>query len=177
MRLSPIDRPKALLLRIAYFISKKEFGKVLAALRIIYARSIPILMASMKIIKTEKKLGLPYEMRIFIRYYTSHLNDCPFCSNAIEYAAEKEKLEFVAWKEFMDFRNSSRFSERQKSLLAYLEEVNFTKTATDNTFRQLQAHFTDKEIVEITWINATENYFNLMAKPLGLSSDQLRYNN
>jgi len=177
MRLSPIDRPKALLLRIAYFISKKEYGKVLAALRIIYARSIPILMASMKIIKTEKKLSLPNEIRIFIRYYTSHLNDCPFCSNAIAFMAEKEKLAFMDWKEFMNFRNSDRFTEKQKSLLAYLEEVNFTKTATDNTFRQLKTYFTDKEIVEITWINATENYFNLMAKPLGLSSDQLQYNN
>lgn len=176
MRLSPIDRPQKLLLRIAYFISKKEFGKVLAALRIIYARSIPVLMASMKIIKTENKLDLSKETRVFIRYYTSHLNDCPFCANAIAFMAEKEKMAFVTWKEFMDFRNSSRFTGKQKALLAYLEEVNFTKTATDNTFKRLQDHFSDKEIVEITWINATENYFNLMAKPLGLSSDQLKYN-
>lgn len=33
----------------------------------------------------------------------------------------------------------------------------------------------EPEVVEITWINATENYFNLMAKPLGLASDALLF--
>ena len=60
--------------------------------------------------------------------------------------------------------------------MAYLEEVNFSKTATDETFDELQRYFSDKQIVEITWLNATENYFNLIAKPLGLISDGLKYN-
>jgi len=38
----------------------------------------------------------------------------------------------------------------------------------------LKRTFGKKEIVEITWINATENYYNLLAKPLGLSSDNLK---
>lgn len=175
MRLPAIEKPKGLFLRIAYFLSKREFGKVLAPLKVIYARSLPILKASYKIVITEKKLSLQPGLRLFIRYYTSHLNDCPFCSNASSYAAEKENLEFQQWKEFMNFRNSDRFSAREKVLLAYLEEVNLTKTATEETFSELKAHFSDKEIVEITWINATENYFNLMAKPLGLSSDGLKF--
>jgi alkylhydroperoxidase family enzyme len=60
-------------------------------------------------------------------------------------------------------------------LLAYLEEVNFTKSATDETFAGLKKHYSEKEIVEITWLNATENYYNLLAKPLGLTSDELKY--
>jgi len=31
-----------------------------------------------------------------------------------------------------------------------------------------------KEVIEITWVNASENYFNLMAKPMGLESDDLK---
>jgi len=173
-RLTPIENPGSLTLKIAYFLSKKQFGKVIAPLRYIYARSIPALMASVKIYNSEKKLSLPSETKLFIRYYTSHLNDCPFCSNSAEFLAEQEKLELQQWKEFMNFRNSNKFSDKQKALLAYLEEVNLTKSATDQTFQELRKHYSEKEVVEITWLNATENYYNLMAKPLGLRSDELR---
>ena len=175
-RLSSVEHPKDLVLKLAYFLSKREFGKVIAPLRYIYARCKPAMMTSYKIITSEKKLNLPKETRIFIRYYTSHLNDCPFCSNIIEFGSAKENLEFQEWKEFMNFRNSEKFTDREKALLAYLEEVNFSKTATDETFDELQRYFSDKQIVEITWLNATENYFNLIAKPLGLISDGLKYN-
>lgn len=77
-RLLPIEHPKGLLLKIAYFLSKREFGKVIAPLRYIYSRSKPAMMISYKILTSEKKLSLSKETKIFIRYYTFHLNDCPF---------------------------------------------------------------------------------------------------
>jgi len=174
MRLSPIENPKSLTLKLAYFISKKAFGKVIAPLRFIYSRSLPIMWTSVKILRTDNKLSLPKETRIFIRYYTSHFNDCKFCSNSIDFMAQKEKLAFEQWKDFMNFRNSPNFSKKQKALLAWLEEINTSKAASDENFLNLKKHFSEKEIVEITWINATENYFNLMAKPLGLQSDELK---
>jgi len=175
MRLTAIEHPKPLLLKIAYYLSKKQFGKVIAPLRYIYSRSIPAMMTSMKIYKSENKLSLPKETRLLIRYFTSHLNDCSFCSNTAEFMTQKEHLELKQWKEFMNFRNSNSFNAKEKSLLAYLEEVNFTKSATDDTFTELKRHYSEKEIIEITWLNATENYYNLMAKPLGLTSDDLKY--
>jgi len=175
MRLTSIENPKSLSLKIAYYFSKKQFGMVIAPLRYIYSKSIPAMMTSMKIYKSEKKLSLPKETKLFIRYYTSHLNDCPFCSNSNEFMIQKENLEFQQGKEFMNFRNSNKFSDKEKSLLAYLEEVNFSKNATDETFNNLMKYYSEKEIIEITWLNATENYFNLMAKPLGLTSDELKY--
>jgi alkylhydroperoxidase family enzyme len=175
MRLTPVENPESLLLKIAYFISKRQFGKVIAPLRYIYSRSVPAMMTSMKIYKSERKVSLPKETRLFIRYYTSHLNDCSFCSNTSEFMVQKDNVELQQWKEFVNFRNSDKFSDKEKSLLAYLEEVNFTKSATDETFAGLKKHYSEKEIVEITWLNATENYYNLLAKPLGLTSDELKY--
>jgi alkylhydroperoxidase family enzyme len=175
MRLTAIDHPKPFILRIAFYFSKKQFGKIIAPLRYIYSRSIPALMVALKIYKSENKLSLPKTTRLFIRYYTSHLNECSFCSNAIDFSVQKENIALQEWKEYMNFRNSAKFSDKEKALLAYLEEINFTKTVTDETFADLKKHFPEKEIVEITWINATENYFNLMAKPLGLHSDELQY--
>jgi len=177
MRLTALENPDSLILRIAYYISKKQFGKVVAPLKFIYSKSIPALKTSLRIYQSEGKLCLSKETRLFIRYYTSHLNDCPFCSNTAEFMNQKERVELRQWKEFMNFRNSVLFSEKEKSLLAYLEEINFTKSATDKTFENLRKYFSEKEVVEITWLNATENYYNLMAKPLGLASDELKINN
>lgn len=175
MRLTAIEKPKGLVLKLAYYLSKKRFGKVLSVLKYIYSRSTPIMMASYKIVTTEKKLSLSEDIQLFIRYYTAHLNDCPFCANTIEFRTAEQNLEFQQWKEFMNFRNSTKFTGKQKALLAYLEEVNLARTATDETFAELKRFFSEKEIVEITWTNATENCFNLMAKPLGLRSDELAF--
>ncbi|MCZ6806057.1 MAG: hypothetical protein O7F08_03830, partial [Deltaproteobacteria bacterium] len=35
----------------------------------------------------------------------------------------------------------------------------------------LKQHFSEREIVELTWLNAVGNYLNLQAKPLGLGSE------
>ncbi|TGK01053.1 carboxymuconolactone decarboxylase family protein [Leptospira semungkisensis] len=173
MRLQPIDKPKSILLKLAYIASKIQFGKVIAPLRFIYSRSTPIMMSSMKILSTEKKLSLPKEIKLKIRFFIAHLNECKFCSNLQDYISRKESKEFVEWKELSEYKQSSRFSNKEKALFSYLEEVTFTKKASDSTFETLRSYFSEKEIVEITWICATENYFNLLGKPLGLNSDEM----
>jgi len=35
----------------------------------------------------------------------------------------------------------------------------------------LRRHFNEREIVEITWLNALENYYNLINLPLEIESD------
>jgi len=174
MRLTAIEHPKGIVLKLFYWISKKLYGKVLVALKVIYARSKPVLFASMKILSTDNKLSLPKQTRILIRYFTSHENKCPFCANAIRYQAHKAGMDRAQLKEILQFENSERFSEKEKALLAYVREVTIHKTTTDEIFQNLQRFYTDKEIIEITWVNASENYFNLMAKPMGLESDDLK---
>lgn len=172
-RLTPIDNPGSLLLRGLAWYLRRKFGKVLAPFRYIYPRSAPVLGATLKMLSAERKLQLPVATRVLIRYYVAHLNHCPFCENAQEYAAQEANLEVERLRELLNFRQSARFTPAEKALLAYLEEVTLTKTASDDTFAELQRHYSDQYIVEITWLNASENYFNLMAKPLGLSSDEL----
>ena len=175
MRLTAIETPNSLFLKIVFYLSKRKFGKVLSPLKYIYARSTPILKVSFKVASAENKLSISKELRRLIRYYTSHLNDCPFCSNLNDFAVAKENIQLKEWKEYSNFRNNDRFSDKEKALLAYLEEVNLTKSVGDQAFETLKRYFSEKEIVEITWVNATENYFNLMAKPLGLTSDELHF--
>ncbi len=109
-----------------------------------------------------------------IRYFTSHLNNCPFCANAMRYQAHKAGVDRAQLKGILQFERSERFSEKEKALLAYVREVNMHKTTTDEIFQNLQHFYSDKEIIEITWVNASENYFNLIAKPTGLEADDLK---
>ncbi len=174
MRLKPVKKPKSVFLKIAYFVSKRAFGKILSALSVIYARSTPLFFLSLKMYRTDRKLSLDNATRLLIRNYISHANNCPFCSDAIEYMSQKDKnFEFEKVKALMNFRQNPAFSDKEKALLSYLEEVNFSKTASDECFNTLMKHYNEVEIVEITWVCASENYVNYMAKPLGLPSDHL----
>lgn len=173
MRLAPVTIPASWLLKIAYYVSRRTFGKPLSALQVIYARHTPIFRVALKIMATEKKLGLDKQLRILIRNFVSKLNDCPFCSNANAYLARKEHFDQQKMEDLLNYSKSNKFSSKEKALMAYLEEVTYTKTATDECFQQLRTFFNDREIVEITWLCATENYFNMQAKPLGIPSDGL----
>jgi alkylhydroperoxidase family enzyme len=173
MRLDPISKPKPLIIKLAYLFSKRMFGKVLSPLLVIYARSVPIFKVATKILSADKKLSLDRKINLLIRNFVSNLNDCKFCSNAIEHLSKKEKFETQKIKELMNFRSSATFSAKEKAVLNYVEQISATKTATQEAFNELKHFFNDKEIVEITWVCASENYFNMQAKPLGFTSDQL----
>lgn len=174
MRIQAIDKPKSIFLKLVYWVLKRDFGKVILPASVIYSRSIPILMVSNKIQKTDKKLSLSKEFILLIRNFTSHFNDCSWCSNLQEYNARKNNIDVQKVNDLLTYKQSSNFSDKEKALLAYVEESTLTKSVSDETFRVLEKYFNEKEIIEITWVNASENYFNLLAKPLGLTSDDLK---
>jgi alkylhydroperoxidase family enzyme len=58
--------------------------------------------------------------------------------------------------------------------LAYIEAATRDKCVSDEIFDELKKHFTDVEIVELTWVNAAENYYNSLMIPLGIESDHLQ---
>jgi alkylhydroperoxidase family enzyme len=70
-----------------------------------------------------------------------------------------------------EYRTSPLFSGRERAALAYVEEATRNKRVSDATFEELRKHFNEREIVEITWLNAVENYYNLINIPLEIESD------
>ena len=173
MKLTPIEKPHTLLLKLANYLSKRRFGKVIMPLKVLYARVPALLMLSAKLESIEKKLSLPKETRILIKNFVAQLNNCEFCSDLSKYEAVKNTVEGKKILELMNYKDSATFSEQEKALFAYLEEVTVMKSCSDATFLQLKKYFSEKEIVEITWLCAKEHYYNLMAKPLGIASDEL----
>jgi alkylhydroperoxidase family enzyme len=166
-------KAKAVMVNIASLFSRKQFGTVIAPLRTVYATQPALLGMVTKIVRVDKKLSLPTETKRLISTFVATLNNCPFCADLNLFVATQADVEKRKLKVPLNFRNEPAFSDKEKAALAYCEEVTLTKSCTDACFSELQRHFNEKEIVEITWLNAVENYFNLIAKPLQIPSDGL----
>ena len=171
MRLAPIERPDSLLVRLAYWISKRQLGAVMSPMKVLYARVPRILRTTISIIRASDSLSLDPALKLLVATQSSLLNGCTFCADLHLAQAVQAKLGRERFRDLLDFAQSPHFSERERAALAYTQEVTRERKASDATFERLRAHFSEKEIVELTWLNAVGNYFNLMAVPLGLESD------
>src|SRR5215469_15846751 len=78
--LSPIEKPHGLMMKLAYYFTRKQFGKVLTPLKVHSAR-LPAAFGLFyaKVGKLDKKLTLPEELTLLIREQVAHLNICLFC--------------------------------------------------------------------------------------------------
>jgi alkylhydroperoxidase family enzyme len=99
------------------------------------------------------------------------INGCGFCVDIARAVALQRKGAIDKALAVAEYRTDARFDERERAALAYVEEATRHKRVSDATFAALRAHFSEAEIVEITWMNAVENYFNLINVPLGIESD------
>lgn len=173
MRLAPIEHPRSLLVRIAYWVSKRQLGAVMSPMKVIYARVPRLLRTTLSILRASESLSLDPALQLLVTTQSSLLNGCAFCADLHLAQAVQAKLGRERFRDLQDFAQSPHFSERERAALAYTEEVTRQRKVSDASFERLRAHFSEREIVELTWLNAVGNYFNLMAVPLGLESDGL----
>ncbi len=174
MRLEPIEKPRGLVLRVAYWMSRRNLGAVMSSIKVIYARAPKLARPGYHLVRTmEKGLSLDPELKLLIMPQSSLLNGCSFCADLHRAQAVRAKLGLGRFEALLDYETSDKFSERERAVLAYTEEVTRTRAASDPTFERLRKHASEREIVEITWLNALGNFFNLLAVPLQLESDDL----
>jgi alkylhydroperoxidase family enzyme len=169
--IAPIEKPEGLLMRIAYAMSNRQFGKVLSVLKVIYARKPDLALLAQKIVKTQDRLSIPSELRALIQVNAARLNGCRFCEDvqlAIAYQKQIGRERFI---ELAEHRSSSLFNAKEKAALAFAEEATLHRKVSENTWALVKREFSDTQIVELAWLNASENYFNLQAAVLGLDSD------
>ncbi|GMR01530.1 MAG: hypothetical protein BMS9Abin19_0926 [Gammaproteobacteria bacterium] len=174
MRLAMIEKPKNLMLKMGYRMMQKQFGKVLTPLKIIYARKPSLMFIAQKIDKTSSKLSFEPSFRLLVQTFASMTNGCQFCHDFRQTQAIKCQLGTEKFEALVNYRSSSLFTAGERAALAYIEEATKNKCVSNKTFDELKKHFTDVEIVELTWINAAENYYNSLMIPLGIESDHLR---
>lgn len=173
-RIEPIENPKSWKMKLFYFIFKKYFGKNITPAKVIYARVPKLLDVSMKFTSIDGSIkDIEPELKLMIKYFVASTNGCPFCMDIAQKIAIKNNVGYDKFFETSNFELSDKFTEREKAALRYVSEVNKNKIVSDVVFNQLKQFFNDKQIVEITYMVASENYYNFMNIPLGIESDGL----
>ena len=169
-RLEPVAGSWNPLVWLALAVYRSATGGSTSPIRVIFARAPRLILAHLILVgASEYGISLDRRLRALARVFGSRVNGCLFCDDLeTRLALQHKAISREDADALPHYATSDRFSERERAALAYVEELNTTKRAGDDTFAQLRKHLSDKEIVELTWLNAVGNYLNLLAKPLGL---------
>jgi alkylhydroperoxidase family enzyme len=172
--LPPIEKPKGLTMKLAYYFTRRQFGKVLTPLKVHSAR-LPAAfgMFYSKIGQLDKKLSLPTETALLIREHVAHLNVCLFCIDIGRSFVIRQAMNQAKFDALDQYQTSPLFNAAERAALDYVTALTRDKKVDPGTFARLAAHFSGREICEIVWLVATEHVYNLTNIGLNIHSDML----
>jgi alkylhydroperoxidase family enzyme len=172
-KLAPIERPSGLMMKLAYWLTRRKFGKVMTPLKVIFSR-LPMSFGSFvqKLDKLEQQYELPKYIALLVRTHVAQLNTCGFCIDIGKlevinhYSDQQEKFFNVS-----SYKSSTLFSEKERAALLFAEELTLFKKISDETFENAKNHFTERELVELAWAVTREHIYNLMNLAFDIESD------
>jgi alkylhydroperoxidase family enzyme len=172
--LPPIEKPKSLITRLAYAMTRRQFGKVLTPVKVVYAR-MPAAFGMFigKIPKLDKKLTLPMETQFLVREQVARINVCEFCMDIGRSFVIQASLNEAKFDALEDYRTSPLFSDAERALLDYVTELTRDRNVKPETFARLADHYSDRQICEIVWLAASEHIYNITNIGLNIHSDML----
>ena len=109
--------------------------------------------------------GLEHSLLELVKTRVSQINGCAFCidmhTKDARAAGETEQRLYAldAWRE------TPFFSERERAGLAWIEAVTLVSNThvPENVYDEAKAHFSEKELVDLTYLAATINAGNRLA--------------
>ncbi len=172
--LPPIKKPRGLMMKLAYYFTRKQFGKVLTPVKVHSAR-LPAAFGLFyaKIGKLDQKLTLPPEVILLIRQQVARLNICLFCMDIGRSFAIKAMMKEAKFDALDQYRTSALFTDAERAALDYVTELTKDKKVNPDTFAQIARHYSQREICEIVWLVASEHFYNLTNIGLNIHSDML----
>ena len=170
--LSPIEKPRGLVKKLAYYFTRKQFGKVLTPLKVHSAR-LPAAFGLFyaKIGKLDKKLTLSPEIVLLVRQQVARLNLCLFCMDIGRAVAIKAMMKEAKFDALDQYRTSTLFTEAERAALDYVTELTKERKVNPDTFARMARHYSEREICEIVWLVASEHLYNMTN--IGLNINQL----
>ena len=172
--LRPIDNPKGIMMKIVFYFTRRQFGKVLGPLRVFAAR-MPTAFCSYygKGYKLDHKLQLPRELVALIRDQVARTNVCLFCMDTNRWAVVKESLNEPKFEALERYSTSPLFSEAERAALDYVTQLTKEKKVDPAKFGLLTRYYSDRAICEIVWLVASEHMSNITNIGLNIHSDML----
>jgi len=172
--LPPIERPRGIVMRLVYAITRRQFGKVLTPLKVFSARlPLDFGLFYAKIGKLDKKLTLPAETILLVRQQVARINICLFCIDIARSFAIKASMNQAKFDALDEYRSSPLFSDAERALLDYVTELTRDRKVDALTFLRLREFYSEREICEVVWLVATEHVYNMTNIGLNIHSDML----
>src|SRR5438874_79230 len=172
--LSPIEKPQGLMLKLAYFFTRRQFGKVLTPLKVHSAR-LPSAFALFysKISSLDKKLTLPAETVMLIREQVARINVCLFCIDIGRSFTIKASMNEAKFDALEEYRTSPLFTDAERAALDYVTELTKDKKVNPDTFKRMSGFYSERAVCEIVWLVASEHLYNITNIGLNIHSDLL----
>jgi alkylhydroperoxidase family enzyme len=172
--LPPIEKPKGLMMKLAYYFTRRQFGKVLTPLKVHSARLPPAFgLFYSKIGKLDQKLTLPPETALLIREQVARINICLFCMDIGRSFTIKASMNEAKFDALEQYRTSDLFTDAERAALDYVTELTEDKSVNPETFSRLAGYYSEREICEIVWLVASEHLYNMTNIGLNIHSDML----
>ena len=172
-RLEPIEHPESPQLQETYKFLKHKMGKVTTPTKVAVARFPESLELVKAVAAIDQKTSIPSSLKLLIKSHVALLNNCSFCVDYARAQALVQGIDVSLYDQLPHYQGNANFSKAEQAVLAYVEQNTRNMQVDDVVFEALQTHFSEREIIEITWINAIENYYNLINGALNISSDEL----
>lgn len=145
--------------RLFFWNQKRRYGAVLEPARL-WGRTPKVFAALALLYGALDRRSSPIApaLRTLITVRVSQINWCSFCvdvnaATALKRGVGEEKLLMIA-----AFRDSTLFSEREKSALAYAEAMTYTdRRPSVEVWASLRQHFSDDAIIELSALIAFQN--------------------
>lgn len=172
--LPPVEKPKGLIRKLVYAVTRRQFGKVLTPVKVVYSR-MPVAFGLFvsKINKLDRKLELPVETMMLVRERVARLNVCLFCIDIGRYFTITQKMDQAKFDAMEDYATSPLFTEAERTALDYVTELTRDKSVKPDTFARLARHYSERSICEIVWLVASEHFYNMTNIGLNIHSDML----
>ena len=172
--LPPIEKPDGLIMKLAYYFTRRQFGKVLTPLKVHSAR-LPLAFGLFysKISKLDQKLTLPPETALFIRHQVARINVCLFCIDIARSFTIKASMNEAKFDALDQYNTSPLFTDAERAALDYVTELTKEKKVDPDTFARMSRYYSEREICEIVWLVASEHLYNMTNIGLNIHSDML----
>jgi len=172
--LPPIEKPRGLVMKLVYAMTRRQFGKVLTPVKVVSAR-MPLAFGTFtaKIAKLDKKLLLSPEMALLIREQVARINVCLFCIDIGRSFTIKASMNQTKFDALEEYGTSPLFSDAERAALAYVTELTRDKKVSPETFARMAGYYSEREVCEIVWLVASEHFYNMTNIGLNIHSDML----
>lgn len=109
--------------------------------------------------------GLDHKLLHLLKMRASQINGCAYCIDMHSKDAralgetELRLYELDAWRE------TPFYTDRERAALAWVEAITLVSQThvPDSVFEEVRKHFSDKEIIDLTFVASTINAWNRLA--------------